>query len=102
MLLARTLKYLLNFKGGDFWVWSLRRDAHLYGVWASTSHHLQWDQVNKYFMHSSGKYKALIIERIKYPLSLDSEGLSENMNKMQHSFHCFNMFILLSQFFEMI
>ena len=61
--LARTLEYFPHFKGGDFWVWSLRGDAHLYGVRAPTSHHLQWNQVNKYFMQSFGKYKALLTER---------------------------------------
>ena len=33
---------------------------------------------------------------------LDSERLSENMNKMQNPFHCSEMFTFFSQFFEMV
>ena len=63
------LKYCLYFQGGDLRVWSLWRDAHIHGLRASTSHHMQWNQVNKYFMHlyntldqqRGSKYMAQII-----------------------------------------
>ena len=50
-LQAPILKYCLYFQGSDLRVWSLWRDAHIHGLRASTSHHLQWNQVNKYYMH---------------------------------------------------